>query len=58
MPSVCVCSLTGICGSELCLQAAQGVPATPEKTEEAEQGTADLRGRQNQLVLEMVNQAM
>lgn len=36
VPSVCVCSLTGICSSELCLQAAQGVSAAPEKAEEAE----------------------
>ena len=35
VPSVCVCSLTGICSSKLCLQAAQGVSEAPEKTEEA-----------------------
>lgn len=42
VPSLCVCCITGICSSQLCFKAAQGVSEAQKKTKETKQGTATL----------------
>lgn len=42
VPSLCLCSITGICSSQLCFTAAQGVSEASKKAKKTKQGTAAL----------------
>lgn len=42
VPSLCLCGITGICSSQLCFTAAQGVSEAPKKAKKTKQGTAAL----------------